>query len=277
MKRFEYKEKEIGIISCKNEPLPYRYPNMKAAYDAFSETYNIPKSNFILTNGCENALRIVLTALKPKKIYAEHPRWEMVDVICKGFGIKIKNIDYDYNGKDFYIDKTKTDKNRLYYSTESYNNLFKHKNLEIENGISIIDETYTQSSLLDKNRNIKKNVITIGSFSKVASPGIRLGYIIFHEEYADIMNLLREQYISESAVDYILKKERSKIPQISIDTLNIEGLICCNHVYVTTDKKPPESYWLPYKKFTVSGKDFYRMGYHDKLAEIIKNVDSQKN
>ena len=50
----------------------------------FAQTYNLSRDSFILTNGCENAVRIIFEALRPKYAYIENPSWGLVEVLANG-------------------------------------------------------------------------------------------------------------------------------------------------------------------------------------------------
>lgn len=272
VKRFEYKPDRSSIISSKNEPLPFKYPNMYEAYQAFSETYKISKDNFILTNGCENAFKIALLALKVKYIEIENPGWYLADVICEGLDVRYKYLNYEYKDKEFKINEKPGAK--FIYTTDTYNSMFEHTNLKpSEEYTTILDETYTLEILCDEERIIKDNVITIGSFSKFVDPGLRIGYIIFPKKYKDKFNLLREEYISREACEYICKKKKiNNKKEISLDYRILNHIISANHVYLTLDIEP--NTFLPYAEFEVSGKTFYKIGYNKNIGEILCKSDN---
>ena len=81
------------VVSTKNEPKGTHYPNMFLTYQKFSNIFNLPTSRFILTNGCENALRIALLLLKPTSLSIENPTWGLVSIIAKSLNIPIDTLE----------------------------------------------------------------------------------------------------------------------------------------------------------------------------------------
>lgn len=192
------------------------YPNMKSIYDNFSNYFNINKDNFILTNGCEEALRIAIAVLKRKykninQYISEYPTWGMSFIVANQFfdvsnirkleyKIDKNKLSFDYYGINLAV------KDSIVYSTDIYNNLFSHDDISTIkfnsiNSYFIIDETYTLNKLIDRERNIEREfkTITIGSFSKSIGCGIRLGYIIFPRELNYLFQLYRPQYLGNGS------------------------------------------------------------------------------
>lgn len=252
--------------SIKNEPwygesYHWRYPDMYQVYEMFSKRFEIHRDNFILTNGCENALRIALLALgRNKKLTIENPTWALTNVIAESFDMRYDHLNYEYQDGKF-IPEHKEDI-ELLYVTDTYNNLFKHEMPEIpSNAIVIIDETYTLAALRNPGRQITDNKVIIGSFSKFSGPGYRIGYIIFPYWLKEKMNMLREQYISQEAADMITGYAD---PWYDLHFLfseydyHIPYKIVTKHPVYTTveaDEVP-----LPHKKFSLSGHNFCRIG-----------------
>lgn len=259
IKRKFYQPKE-KLISTQNEPyLPgqhtARYPDMYETYLAFQETYHIGLNNFILTNGCENALRITLLALRIKNLIIENPTWAMAEIIASSLDIDYAKINYVYNNK-FYLEPHEMTNNWL-YTTDSYNNLFKHDNYEASIFPNVIlDETYTLQTLLNTDRQLTNHLVVIGSFSKFAGCGLRIGYILFHESMSQRFNMLRESYLSSAACEFIQKREKIS-PQLN--EYNELYPIVTKHPCYTTYAEDP-GYQLPHKEFDIGGRTFYRFG-----------------
>ena len=256
--RDRYKPETVpSFISIKNEPsLDKTYPNMYNVYTNFSNHFSIPINNFILTNGCENALKIAMMMLSGKDLYIEHPSWAMVDVIAEGFGFNYTHIDYTFRNDKFILNIP--DDSYPIYTTDTYSNLIKHENIDSYRNIKIIDETYTNRILLNKDRILTENEFIIGSFSKCANPALRLGYLIYHEKYDDRAQLLREQYICGAAANYL---ENIIMHRNPIWDWNIPYEIITHHyVYVTLQAKELP---IPHKHFIVAGIDLCRFGNPD--------------
>lgn len=248
-KRNDYESTKFTNSSSKNEPLPLpfdcvadhlmmsRYPDMKTIYDLFSKYFHINQDNFILTNDCDESLRICLSIIKRLQPTASHfigetPGWKMADIIANQFFDKDNITDNQYKVKKDMVDgqlvnivyqdkvismdgikklcPTNDPKDTVLYTTDHFNNYFKHERNSISYTISdpkvwmITDETYTLRSLIDtvfKEREgyedhiTRNNKFYIGTLSKVLGCGIRLGYIVFHSDYKDIFNLFRPQYL----------------------------------------------------------------------------------
>lgn len=267
MERNKYNPQLISsIVSLKNEPLPKRYPDMYEVYKAFEETYG--RNNFILTNGCENALRIVLLAIKAKKLLLEYPTWQLAELICDSLDIKNYRIHYHYSDREFVADLEQLKDYGFVdglYTTDSYNNLFKHPNFSFasKDKWNIVDESYTADTLIN-NKDLEDNKIVIGSFSKFVDPGIRLGYIIFPEKLRSRFNALREEYICREAAEFVLSKEKIRYKDIDI---KLKNQVCSHFTYITSDVKPDTM--LPMKRFEVDGRSFYRIGYTEDLADYV--------
>ena len=95
-RRDYFKEDRQKPCSIKDEPVSRAslndeearsYPDMYEAYRDFAKTYNLSMNNFILTNGCENAVRIIFEAIRPKYVYTENPSWGLVEVLANGLNV----------------------------------------------------------------------------------------------------------------------------------------------------------------------------------------------
>lgn len=259
--------------STKNEPwwtdkLSY-YPDMGKTYDSFSDIFQISKENFILTNGCENALRIMLEYSKCHNLIIEKPGWQMTEVLGNAlrYNVSYNEFVFDKNSKEFYLDINYNSilESSLMYTTDTYNNLFKHRNINIEkiidnNAELIIDETYTMKSLRE-HKAPEKNFV-IGSFSKFFGAGYRLGYILFPKQHNNSIQMLREQYINSEACKLLSCKEYIEANLNRIATLESEkntdqNIVTAHPVYKTFIL---DNIDIPHKKFQVSNINFCRIG-----------------
>lgn len=215
------------------------YPDMYKAYNIFEKTFKINKKNFILTNGCENALRIAISLFKNRtsigKFYYEQPGWRLPMFCAYQAGIPKENIlpieymanpgiDVRLNRKPFQLFHTfELDDNTLnsinekdiLYKTMYQNGWISHNDeefkyvatiLNLKNGpFRIYDDSYTLSSLLHFKSKLNAllsldNTIIIGSFSKALGAGYRLAFVLFNESYYEDAQLLKEQYLSSSGI-----------------------------------------------------------------------------
>lgn len=266
MIRNYYTKKYLSALTTNNEPFPYMYPNMYDVYNAFSKAFNIPIGNFILTNGRENAFKTSLIALNIKEISLEDPGWDLTKIICEGFNVKYEKLKYEYINNQFEI--IENPNYDFVYVTDTYNNLFYHKNKNFNDKKVIIDEAYSLNKLNNSNRILKDNEITIGSFSKFVNPGLRLGYILFSDIHKERFNFLREEYISSEAAEYILESAKiNTYKPFCVNLLNNKNIVSIHHTYITLDKMPEHE--IPYKEFKVSGKTFYRISHHPFIDSLL--------
>lgn len=256
-------------ISVKNEPWFVNgdigwYPDMDKAYESFSKEFDISRYNFILTNGCENALRIALIYImlnsKGDKSFAmEDPGWQLAEVIAQSFGYNINKYAYKFDeSSNMFIPDDNHVYSTAFYLTDRYNNLFEHKSPIPRGDFIIQDETYSFSSLIH-GITPESNKLIIGSFSKFGGPGLRLGYIIFNEKINKAIQMLREQYICTAACNYI---NQHNIKKHLVDILSKKekkkGKIVSIHpVYMTIKDQQID---LPHKHFKIGDNDFYRIG-----------------
>ena len=96
----------------------------------------------------------------------------------------------------------------------------------------------------------------IGSYSKFCGAGIRLGYILYHPKWHDLMQLLREECISKLAAKYA----KVYMPDIVLPEYE-DKYVCKSNSYVvvkadeyTGDKRRIN------REFEVSGIKFYKLG-----------------
>lgn len=275
MLRKPYQPKQDLGRSLQNEPMGGTYPDMYKVYQKFSDTHGISTDNFILTNGCENALRICLEVLRPKCLGIETPSWELPYVFATGMRIKTKpfKVHYDETNRRFYYGKMPRGIDVLYY-TQGLNNFASMVDGDIDDNdpfynppdyVAIINDLtyYTPADFGAEVREPEQ--ISIGSFSKYVDPSLRLGYIIFHKSLKEEFNLLREQYLNSAAVDFILNTTPADM--YNIFRLNsipeewppeLSNKIVSNAGVYTTFRADNVPY--PHKKFIVDGITFCRVG-----------------
>ena len=204
------------------------YPNMYEIYQAFSEIFNIPINNFILTSGCEESLKISLQVLKDfiqikegnnlnykTELVCESPTWGLAELIMNQYADrrhifkKRKFVDYlsQINEQNDLI-KQDVDYN-ISYSTSVFNGLFLHE------GCIVLDnklEIYQDNKIIDcglsnikyQSFNIIDEVYHLSSLRNRSDPWTN------HGSYSDIGERIKDPIVSEN-YNYIFIGSFSKI------------------------------------------------------------------
>ena len=276
------------------------YPNMKTVYDNFSSYFNIPQSNFILTSGTEESLRIAINAIKELSIaksinlYYETPSWGMPNPIMHSIDYRYTySIDYTIKDYKFILedhDRYNNNEN-IIYTTDKFSNILYHDtSFNKYSNMYIVDDIYTLDSLYIPNYVLIDNIY-IGSFSKAVSPGYRLGYIVYNSLYNDCMQTYRPLYVNLLAtkmINSLATNKESKYRKI-LEQFRRSVYICISkneefrklgHLdtihpnYLTFEKdgflyNKYKDRLEPKKEFTMSGKKFLRTGQRDLIDRII--------
>lgn len=227
--RENYRQKIYGL-STQNEPNNdlvlssnvREYVDMYYAYNKFSKLFNIPLNRFFLANGCENAIKNVLLALRPKTLCWAKPTWRMLEVYCEALDIKPINYEYKFIKSDLIGDTgyllfkhpRKIYKQECdilydnYGTTTAFTYDYNASDIESAKAkYKLVDVTYKNTSeirtIINEFRD-KKDVIIVGSFDKMFGCNLRLGFAIYPEHLHHKMSLQREQYINALAYNFLI-------------------------------------------------------------------------
>lgn len=230
-----------------------KYPNMENAYKCMEKI--LGHSDFILTSGCENAIRIVLEVEKPKSLTWCKPSWGMMDSFVEMFGIKPYCQYFDYKNGVFI---EKINKNaEAHYGCEGINNYISYKKHSGQLfNLDICDITYFEPSELHK-FSPSYHQVYVGSFDKWWGCGLRLGFIIFDDAKKDLYYLHRERYLNTGAIEALFYYSNHKFiyPEKNTQLKDFE-IVCKNKIY-TTYKGHCDLYGA--RNFTVDGESFFRL------------------
>ena len=281
LERQDYKPKTKGL-SSQNEPANdwlmttnvRQYPDMYLAYQRFSQVFDLPLNTFFLGNGCENTIKNVLLALKPKSLCWGTPTWRMLDVYCEALEIKPIQLTFDYINK-FIEPNIYNTPCEVLYTNCGYTTCFKYDfdslNLHFsQSNYNICDVTYQNIDEIKNSikilRNNPKNII-VGSFDKLVGCGLRLGFAIYPEELHHKMSLQREQYINALAYDWLITTDfnitPSKYKQMLKQYLSDNDCITDNYITIRASVVTN----IPHHSFTVNGITFTRFGIPNNDSE----------
>jgi len=176
----------------------------------YDEEVNI--DNLFLTNGVTGGVSLIISLLinKTKKLYVESSSYFIMIKIFKEFGFDIDIIQLEDDGLDLdeFEDKLKNDENdtKILYTVPTFSNPAgftmcseKRKKLvdlsDKYNVYIISDETYQLLYFNEKPPlplyyygNEDSKIFSLGSFSKILAPSLRVGYIQCNN---NLINLLK--------------------------------------------------------------------------------------
>lgn len=290
LQRSQYSEEDQDLIlSTKNEPSASiqlkveirKYPDMHKAYEGFSRCFGIPASQFILGNGCENVMKSVLLALKPKSLHWSKPAWGFIDVYaaqidCQPYVHAYKgDLASGFKDEDFEED---TD---IYYAAVHANNFIptdvNWKNVQ-KSRFSILDLTYLQPDQLKDilASKLSSNIIYVGSFDKLLGCGTRAGFAVFPEQLSQKIQLQRENYVNALAADVFqnlescccVARKLSPFQKWHLGNLHLSCKSFATGNYITVQSGQDISF--PCKKTVINGITYSRYGMPDSQKTLIR-------
>ena len=184
------------------------YPAYGKTIDKLSEKYNVKYENILLTNGCDEAINVIINAYldKEDEILSYNPTFVLPQKYAEILGAKVNLIDYDekFIFKTDKIEKNISDKTKIIYISTPNNptgELVKASVVEVlvkkyPEILFLVDCTYINfsynSMFMDYVDLACKydNVVVVKSFSKdFALAGLRFGFAV---GAFDIINNLKK-------------------------------------------------------------------------------------
>ena len=193
--------------------------------------FDVNYNNIVITNGSQQSINLIARCLVKDNdvIFMEQPTYFGAIDIFKKRNIKLIGITLNEDGLNLKELESKIKKYspRLIYTIPTFNNptgySWSDKNrkefLNIINKYNILvieDDPYSLINLTNKKYkslyelNNGKNIIYLGTFSKVISPSIKVGYIISNEsilnkilDYKKSYDLCTNTFIQYVVLDYL--------------------------------------------------------------------------
>lgn len=193
--------------------------------------YNINYKNMLITSGSQQSINLISNSLinEGDTIFVEQPTYFGALDVFKKKNIKLVGIDLYEDGLNLEMLEKEIIKHppKLIYVTPTFNNptgyAWTNKNrkgfLHIINKYNILvleDDPYSLINFTNHKYNSLyklnngKNIIYLGTFSKLISPSVNVGYIISDEKYIDkiyfskkIFDLCTSAFLQYVVLDYL--------------------------------------------------------------------------
>lgn len=270
IERLPYTKNTHNLISLKNQSwfdLNIQaniklYPDMYQTYKSFANIFCLSLQNFILTNGCQNALKSALLAIKPSSLYFDYPSWQMLQVITTACNIPYIKKQIKFQNNILYSNCSQ--QADWYYTTLGRNNWFKYNDSLIFQhcGKRIIDVSYFNIQQIKEIIIKYPQDIICGSFDKLFGPGLRLGFCIYPKQYNNKFQLQRQQYINALASNFLIENYirdyTYKFPLYMDKFKSLPIFLCMTNNYMTFKGNLNTN--IISKKVSINNQYFTRFG-----------------
>lgn len=250
--------------------------------------YNVDYKNMLITNGSQQSINLIASSIinDGDTIFVEQPTYFGALDVFKKRNIKLVGIDLYEDGLNLEILEKEIIKHspKLIYVTPTFNNptgyAWTNKNrkefLKIINKYNIMvleDDPYSlinftnnkYNSLYKLNKG--KNIIYLGTFSKLISPSVNVGYILSNEENTDKIysfkksfDLCTSAFIQYVILDYLENNDLEKIVN--------DKIIVYKNLLNKSIKELNKNYKNQIDYFSNSkGGLFYLVQFKDKINE----------
>lgn len=177
-----------------------------------TEGLNITKDQIMITNGIQQGIHLILQHLflhSSKTLLVESPTYSLALELAQVMRIKIKTIERRPDGYDMKVleDLFKEGDIKAFYLIPRHHNPTGYSldekskravvKLADQYGVILIEDDFL-ADLSPKNRqmplhyyNLKKNQFYLRSFSKTFIPGIRIGAMIFPDDFSEDLKHLK--------------------------------------------------------------------------------------
>lgn len=189
------------------------YPCYGKLIDKLASKYNVSDENLLITNGCDEALSIIINSYldKEDEILSYTPSFSMPSLYASVVGANVSLIDYD---EKFVFDEQKfanniSQKTKMAYIATPNNptgeivssSVVESLVSKFENTLFIVDCTYTNYSYnttFESYIELTKkydNVAVVKSFSKdFALAGLRMGFVVANSEIIQNLKKVSSPY-----------------------------------------------------------------------------------
>ncbi len=232
------------------------YPTYGKFIDKFSKKYDLNNENILLTNGCDEALSVIVSAYldKEDEILSYKPTFSMPSLYARAIGAKTRFINYSENfvfNKDDFEQNIQEQTKIIYISTPNNptGDIVRASVLELliqkyPNILFVIDCTYVNFSYsvayedyLDLTKKYE-NIIVVKSYSKdFALAGLRFGVAVSKKE--------------------IIENLKKVISPYSVNAI----ALYCAQIVLNDDKKIEEIKELNEKARTLLYDELLKIGY----------------
>ncbi len=217
------------IIKLFNDDIYKYYPdsNYEEIRKSIAYFYDIDYKYVLQTSGASEAISLIISLLRPRKIYLIEPTFGDYELISEALGINLERLFFveNHDRFEFVLSDLKI-KNGLLVICNPNNptgSFINHDDIiefaEKNDCYILLDEVYVELSDYETiiKRNIPENIIVVKSFTKIFSvPGLRIGFIYCKDE--NIINKLDNirpiwnlNSIADKCFTNVLKKYKKEL------------------------------------------------------------------